>query len=66
MEQVFVWIVDNFLGALLSACFGALLGICGSNYYFRYKSSVRQTQKSGNNSTNIQVNGDFEDNKIND
>ena len=60
MEQILLWIADNIVGALLSVCLGALLGIGGTSYYYRNKYSVKnkQTQKGGNNSTNIQINGD--------
>ena len=61
MEQILFWITDNIVGALLSVILGALLGIGGTSYYYRNKYSVKnkQTQKSGKNSKNIQINGDY-------
>ena len=61
MEQAFVWLFENIIGALVSACFGALLGIGGTSYYFKKNLTTksRQSLKSGDNSQNIQVNGNI-------
>jgi hypothetical protein len=66
MEQAFIWLIENIIGAFFSACFGALLGIGGTSYYFKKNSSVksRQSLKSGSNSQNIQVNGNMINNDI--
>ena len=65
MEQAFIWLIENIIGAFFSACFGALLGIGGTSYYFKKNSSVksRQSLKSGSNSQNIQVNGNMNKNE---
>jgi hypothetical protein len=66
MEQAFIWLIENIIGALFSACFGALLGIGGTSYYFKknYSKKSRQSLKSGGNSQNIQVNGNMINNNV--
>ena len=67
MQQVLLWIADNICGALISACIGGLIGVSGTYYYLNVKYSLKKKQsiKSGANSRNIQVNGDYLGNDIN-
>jgi hypothetical protein len=63
MEQIIIWLMDNIASAIISVCIGTLLGVSGTTYYF--KNNKRQSLKTGNNSTNIQVNGNLSSNDIN-
>lgn len=66
MEEVLLWLIDNIAGAIVSVIVGLLLGIGGTMYYYsrHYKITKKQSQKSGDNSQNIQVNGNFTANNI--
>jgi len=61
MQQVLLWLADNVCGAIISACVGVLIGASGTYYYVKIKYSLEKKQsiKSGDNSKNVQVNGDF-------
>jgi len=67
MQQVLLWLADNICGAIISACIGGIIGASGTYYYVKIKYSLEKKQsiKSGDNSRNIQVNGDFSGNDIN-
>lgn len=66
MNQIIYWLIDNIAGAIISATIGLLLGVGGTiRYYSRhYSVTKKQSQKGGDNSQNIQVNGDFSANNI--
>lgn len=67
IEQITCWLVDNIVGAFVSACIGAILGVGGTSLYYRIKYSIksRSSQKGGDYSKNIQVNGNISANNIN-
>lgn len=66
MDQIICWLIDNIAGAIISAIVGLLLGVGGTiRYYARhYSVTKKQSQKGGDNSQNIQVNGNFSANNI--
>ena len=61
MQQILLWIADNVCGAIISACIGGIIGSSGTYCYLNVKYSLNKKQsiKSGGNSKNVQVNGDF-------
>ena len=61
IEQITCWLVDNIAGAILSACIGAIMGIGGTSLYYRikYSNTNKLSQRGGDNSQNIQVNGNL-------
>lgn len=61
VEQIFFWLIDNIAGALISACVGAILGICGTSFYFKKNYSIKNklSQKGGDYSHNTQINGNY-------
>ena len=63
MEQVIYWLIDNIAGAIISAIVGAIFGMGVTKSY--YSHIKKQSQKSGRDSQNIQVNGNFTANNIN-
>ena len=65
IEQIICWLVDNIAGAILSACIGAIMGIGGTSLYHKNKYTSKLSQKGGDNSQNIQVNGNLSANNIN-
>lgn len=67
MQQILLWIADNVCGAIISACIGGIIGASGAYYYLNVKYSLNKKQsiKSGDNSNNVQVNGDFSGHDIN-
>lgn len=67
MQDILLWFADNICGAIISACIGGVVGASGTYYYLKVKYTIEKKQsiKSGDNSKNIQVNGDFSGNDIN-
>lgn len=67
MQEILLWLADNICGAIISACIGGLIGGTGTYYYLkvRYTIEKKQSIKSGDNSKNIQINGDFSGNDVN-
>lgn len=61
------WIVDNYLVLISGIAVPAIYGLVNKLFFKKdYTKKIKQQQKSGKNSTNIQVSGNVEINKKHD